>query len=71
VHLERVHGLTVLVPAEPDRAAVHQVIFDELVRGIIAGCTEIELLVGPGDISLPYFPTTRLHAMAAVDLALA
>jgi aspartate racemase len=39
--------------------------------GIIAGCTEIELLVGPGDVGLPYFPTTRLHALAAVDLALA
>ncbi len=31
---------------------------------------EIELLVEPGDVSLPYFPTTRLHALAAVDLAL-
>jgi aspartate racemase len=93
--LERAHGLTVLVPAEPDRTLVDQVIFGELVRGvisgesrerylgvidrlrqrgaegIIAGCTEIELLVGPGDVALPYFPTTRLHALAAVDLALA
>lgn len=40
-------------------------------RGIIAGCTEIELLVSADDVTLPYFPTTQLHAMAAVELALA
>lgn len=92
--LER-HGLTVRVPDEDDRTAVHAVIYDELVRGvvnpdsrrrfleiidrvrrdgaegIVAGCTEIELLVGPDDVDLPYFPTTRLHALAAVDLAMA
>lgn len=39
-------------------------------QGVIAGCTEIELLVSPEDVSIPYFPTTRLHAMAAVDAAL-
>jgi aspartate racemase len=39
--------------------------------GIIAGCTEIELLIGPEDLSIPYFPTTRLHALAAVEMALA
>jgi aspartate racemase len=40
-------------------------------EGIIAGCTEIELLVQASDLSLPYFPTTRLHAVAALDAALA
>jgi amino-acid racemase len=43
---------------------------DQGAEGVIAGCTEIELLVGPEDAGLPYFPTTRLHALAAVDLAL-
>ena len=89
------HGLEVLVPEEPDRTLVHDVIYDELVRGVveersrgaylevidrlvdrgaegvIAGCTEIELLVRPEDVDLPYFPTTRLHAEAAVAAALA
>lgn len=89
------HGLDVLVPDEPDRTHVHDVIYAELVRGvvddrsrrlyldvidrmvargaegIIAGCTEIELLVTPDDVAVPYFPTTRLHALAAVDIALA
>ena len=88
-------GLDVIVPSEPDRSLVHDVIYDELVRGVIrdesrlaylaviqrlvdlgaggviAGCTEIELLVGPGDVEVPYFPTTRLHADAAVAASLA
>ena len=89
------HGLDVLIPDEPDRTFVHDVIFDELVRGrivdtskreylaiidrlfergaegVIAGCTEIEMLVTPGDVDRPYFPTARIHALAAVDSALA
>jgi aspartate racemase len=40
------------------------------VQGIIYGCTEIELLVGPEHSSVPTFPTTRLHVEAAVELAL-
>lgn len=87
-------GLRVLVPDEPDRTVVHEVIYNELVQGrvepaskrayldvidrligrgavgVIAGCTEIELLVGPDDVACPYFPTTALHAEAAVRFAL-
>lgn len=40
-------------------------------EGIILGCTEIELLIGQQNCSVPVFPTTRLHAEAAIDLALA
>lgn len=93
--LEERFDLDVLVPDEPDRTTVHDIIYEELVRGIIrddsrrayravideligrgaegiiAGCTEIELLVGPNEVDVPYFPTTRLHAEAAVDAALA
>lgn len=39
-------------------------------EGIILGCTEIELLVKPGDSRVPLFPTTRIHAEAAVEYAL-
>ncbi len=39
-------------------------------EGIILGCTEITLLLKPGDVALPVFDTTRLHAEVAVDLAL-
>ncbi len=40
-------------------------------QGIILGCTEIPLLVKPEDSSLPLFDTTRIHAEAAVGMALA
>jgi aspartate racemase len=40
-------------------------------RGIVLGCTEIELLVRPADSPVPVFPTTTIHAVAAVDFALA
>ena len=39
-------------------------------EGILFGCTEIDLLVGPGDAPVPVFDTTRLHARKAVELAL-
>ncbi|MBW6469190.1 MAG: aspartate/glutamate racemase family protein [Coriobacteriia bacterium] len=38
--------------------------------GIILGCTEIPLLVGPGDSPVPLFDTGELHVRAAVDRAL-
>ena len=40
-------------------------------EGVVLGCTEIELLVGADDSSVPVFPTTQLHVDAALDLALA
>jgi aspartate racemase len=39
-------------------------------KGIILGCTEIELLVKPDDGDVPLFPTTQIHAEAAVEMAL-
>ena len=40
-------------------------------EGIILGCTEIGLLVHDGDCRVPLFDTTRIHAVAAVEYALA
>ncbi|WP_419253351.1 aspartate/glutamate racemase family protein [Caulobacter sp. ErkDOM-YI] len=92
--LETKHGLEVLVPEADDRAAVHDIIYRELVAGqvldasrevyraviarlvargaqaVILGCTEIMLLVGQADSSVPVFDTTTLHALAAVERAL-
>ncbi len=49
-------------------------IMEKLVQagaeGIILGCTEIELLVHEGDSRVPLFPTTQIHAVAAVEYAL-
>jgi aspartate racemase len=39
-------------------------------QGVIYGCTEIGLLVGSADASVPVFDTTRIHVEAAVDWAL-
>jgi aspartate racemase len=37
--------------------------------GIILGCTEIPLLIEPGDVPIPLFDTTRIHAEAALRMA--
>ena len=59
----------------PESKSAYLRVIDDLLErgagGVIAGCTEIELLVGPDDVDCPFFPTTRLHALAAVDAALA
>lgn len=87
-------GLRIRVPPEPQRTRIHDIIYEELVRGVIdpssqaeyqeaiedlvtagaegviGGCTEIELLVTAQDLDVPFFPTARIHALAAVDWAL-
>jgi aspartate racemase len=87
-------GIQLVVPGTDDRATVHRVIFDELVRGtisdasrtdyiriierlaasgaeaVILGCTEIGLLIRPGDGPVPTFDTAALHVEAALDYAL-
>lgn len=40
-------------------------------QAVILGCTEIGLLISAEDSCLPVFDTTKLHAQAAVDFALA
>ena len=39
-------------------------------EGIILGCTEIPMLLKPGDYAMKTFDTTLIHATAAVDFAL-
>jgi aspartate racemase len=59
---------------EDSRQAYRRVIsglVDRGAEGILLGCTEIDLLIGPPDAPVPVFDTTRLHAEQAVDLALA
>jgi aspartate racemase len=40
-------------------------------EAIILGCTELSLLLRPEDSPIPAFDTTRIHALAAVNMALA
>jgi aspartate racemase len=48
---------------------VMRALADRGAQGILLGCTEIDLLVGPQDSPVPVFDTTRLHAERAVELA--
>jgi aspartate racemase len=49
---------------------IHDLI-QEGAEGVILGCTEIGLLIHEGDCPVPLFDTTRIHAQAAVEYALA
>ena len=56
------------------RTAYREVIARLVARGaqaVILGCTEIMLLVSEEDSAVPLFDTTTIHAIAAVDRALA
>jgi len=91
-------GIEVLVPSEPQREQLQQMIYGELVqgvftdasrgtvlammrelveagaRGVVAGCTEIELLVPAElvarELGVPYFATASIHALAIAEFAL-
>ncbi|HJY11526.1 MAG TPA: aspartate/glutamate racemase family protein, partial [Flavobacterium sp.] len=39
-------------------------------EGIILGCTEIPLVILPGDLSVPIFDTAMIHSNAAVEFQL-
>jgi aspartate racemase len=74
VHEVIYQELCVGIVKEGSRRAYRRVIGDLVERGaegILLGCTEIDLLIGPQDAPVPVFDTTRLHAERAVDLALA
>jgi aspartate racemase len=88
------YGLDVSVPEADGRKTVNDVVYKELVKGVIKkksrdalvsiiqtladegaqgvilGCTELGLLIKPGDSPIPAFDTTALHAAAAVEFAL-
>lgn len=64
----------VLGKVEPASRARYQAIIARLVKagaqGIVAGCTEIGMLLSQPDVEVPLFDTTPIHALAAVDWAL-
>ena len=59
---------------EPASRERYQAIVGRLVRagaqGIVAGCTEIGMLLSQRDVEVPLFDTTPIHALAAVEWAL-
>jgi aspartate racemase len=59
---------------EASRKSYREIIARLVAKGadcVILGCTELPLLVMAEDSTVPLFDTTTLHAMAAVDMALA
>jgi aspartate racemase len=61
-----------VIPAS--RSVYREIIARLIARGaeaLILGCTEIMLLVSHEDSAVPLFDTTSIHALAAVDRALA
>ncbi|MGN7917927.1 aspartate/glutamate racemase family protein [Lysobacter sp. 22409] len=58
---------------DESRQAYREVIAGLVARGaqgVILGCTEIGLLIGAGDVEIPLFDTTALHARAAALAAI-
>lgn len=49
---------------------IHQMVKENQLEGIIFGCTEIEMLVHPKDVTIPIFDTTQAHINAIVKLVL-
>lgn len=73
VHRIIFEELVVGVVSDASRERYRQIVarlVAERAEGIILGCTEIELLIGPDDSPVPVFPTTRLHVEAAIEAAL-
>ena len=69
IYQELVAGEVRDASREKYRAVIHRLV-ERGAEAIILGCTEIMLLVRQQDSPVPVFDTTRLHAEAAVDLAL-
>jgi aspartate racemase len=61
-----------IVPASREEyKQIIEAMVEQGAEGIILGCTEIGLLIHSEDSRVPLFDTTRIHAEAAVEFALA
>jgi aspartate racemase len=69
IYDELVHGVVRAASRDEYRAVIRRLVARG-AEGVILGCTEIELLIGADDSAVPVFPTTRIHAEAAVEVAL-
>jgi aspartate racemase len=59
---------------DPSSKAEFKRIIQQLINhgaeGIILGCTEIGLLIKPGDVDVPIYDTARIHAIESVNKSL-
>ncbi len=69
-----IYGELIKGVVSDDSRKKYQQIINRLIgegaEGVILGCTEIPMLIGQKDVSVPVFNTTDIHALAAVDAAL-
>jgi aspartate racemase len=70
IYTELVAGEVNEIAREKYRQVIHRLV-GRGAQAIILGCTEIMLLISQDDSPVPVFDTTELHALAAVDMALA
>ena len=52
---------------EEYKAIINGMIEEYGIEGVILGCTEIEMLIKPGDVDIPIFDTTQAHIDSIVD----
>ena len=52
---------------EEYKAIINGMIEEHGIEGVILGCTEIEMLIKPGDVDIPIFDTTQAHIDSIVD----
>ncbi|MBS4059991.1 MAG: aspartate/glutamate racemase family protein [Bacteroidetes bacterium] len=63
--------LGTIVPASKvEYQRIIESLINQGAEGIILGCTEIGLLIKDEDSRVPLFDTTRIHTLAAVEMAL-
>ena len=70
IYEELIHG-RLLDESRQAYLAIIERLASQGAQGIILGCTEISLLLQPGDGKVPLFDTTTIHTRALVDWALA
>lgn len=58
-------------PSEAAYIAIAGRLAEAGADSLILGCTEVGMLLNPGNAPLPVFDTTRIHCAAALDRALA
>jgi aspartate racemase len=60
---------TVLGASRDEYLRVARGLVERGAEGVILGCTEIGMLLADGDLGVPFFDTTAIHAGAAALLA--
>jgi aspartate racemase len=70
IYRELVAGQVLDASREVYRGVIARLV-ERGAQAVILGCTEIMLLVGQADSAVPVFDTTEIHALAAVERALA